>query len=159
MMNCKKTLLSIALLLVSLAAGADTGTSLVVLMKNGNTSTFELATKPKVTFDATNLMIHTVNEDVSIPLTDIVRYWFEINEATGITEKDADKSAIDYKDGALVLNGLKAGTEVHVYDADGREVQAMTARHDGTSRLSLSQLPTGVYIVKLNSTTYKITKR
>lgn len=159
MMNYKKTLLSIALLLVSLAAGADTVTSLVVLMKNGNTSTFELATKPQVTFDATNLMIHSEKEDVSIPLTDIVRYWFKISDASGITEKDVDKSAIDYKGGTLVLSGLKAGTEVHVYAADGREVQAMTARHDGTFRLSLSQLPTGVYIVKMNSTTYKIMKR
>ena len=71
----------------------------------------------------------------------------------------SDGSTIDYQDGLLVLSGLKSGTSAQVFSTDGRMVQTLTANHNGTFRLSLSSLPTGVYVVKVNDTTYKILKQ
>ena len=59
----------------------------------------------------------------------------------------------------LVLSGLKSGTSAQVFSTDGRMVQTLTANYNGTFRLSLSSLPTGVYVVKVNDTTYKILKQ
>lgn len=156
-----KIKLLVLMLLTSVLSLAqeNTLTSLVVLMKDGTTSTFELATKPLVTFDASNLKIQGEGTDATIALSEIVRYWFKTCDASGITEKDTDQSSIDYREGVLVLSSVKAGTKAEVFATDGRLVKALTTNHDGTFRLSLSQLPTGVYIVKVNCHTLKVMKR
>jgi hypothetical protein len=63
------------------------------------------------------------------------------------------------EDGMLVISQLKANATVNIYAFDGKLVQQLTARHAGTYRLSLSSLPAGVYLVKADNITYKITKR
>ena len=155
----KRLQLMLLALIAALAIHADTVTSLVIQLKDGSTSRFELATKPQVTIDGTNFKLHSDKTDAQIELSTIQRYWFETHDASGITEQGQDQSAIAYEAGTLVLSGLKAGTTAHVYSADGRLTQTLTAHRNGTYRLSLSALPTGVYIVKANSQSFKILKR
>ena len=159
MIRINKTILTMLLLMLPLGLAADTLTSLIVLQKDGTKSTFELATKPQVTFEGTDLKIHSGETDATISLSQIVRYWFETRDASGVTEMNVDESAVSYEGGTLVLSGLKTGTTANVYSTDGRLVQSLTAQRDGSYRLSLSSLPTGVYVVKMNTTTYKIMKR
>lgn len=140
--------------------GVDgTVTSLILLLKDGTTQTFELATQPVITVAGTELKILANNADVSIPLTDVVRYTFQKRSTTGIDEADSNREAIDYNDGVLTLSGLKAGTAVRLFAIDGKLIQTHTVLHDGTYRHSLSTLQKGVYIVKANHTSYKILKR
>lgn len=152
-------ILTVLLSVLPVSLFADTVTSLVVVKKDKTTATFELATKPQVTFEGTDLkIIDEGNATTFIPLADIVRYYFETHDASGITEIKSDGTTIDYQDGVLVLSGLKSGTSAQVFSTDGRMVQTLTANYNGTFRLSLSSLPTGVYVVKVNDTTYKILK-
>ena len=140
--------------------GVDgTVTSLILLLKDGTTQTFELATQPVITVAGTELKILANNADVSIPLTDVVRYTFQKRSTTGIDEADSNREAIDYNDGVLTLSGLKAGTAVRLFTIDGKLIQTHTVLHDGTYRHSLSTLQKGVSIVKANHTSYKILKR
>jgi len=140
-------------------ADEGTVTSLILLLKDGTTQTFELATQPVITVAGTELKILANNADVSIPLTDVVRYTFQKRSTTGIDEADSNREAIDYNDGVLTLSGLKAGTAVRLFAIDGKLIQTHTVLHDGTYRHSLSTLQKGVYIVKANHTSYKILKR
>lgn len=139
--------------------GVDgTVTSLILLLKDGTTQTFELATQPVITVAGTELKILANNADVSIPLTDVVRYTFQ-KRTTGIDEVDTNQEVIDYKDGVLTLSGLEAGTPISLYTIDGRLLQAHTVADDGTFRQSLASLRQGVYVVKVNHKSYKIMKR
>ena len=139
-------------------ADEGTVTSLILLLKDGTTQTFELATQPVITVAGTELKILANNADVSIPLTDVVRYTFQ-KRTTGIDEVDTNQEVIDYKDGVLTLSGLEAGTPISLYTIDGRLLQAHTVADDGTYRQSLASLRQGVYVVKVNHKSYKIMKR
>lgn len=138
---------------------ADTVTSLVVLTKDGTTTTIELAEKPTVTFEGTDLKIHSTQTDAAIPLADVVRYTFVTRDASGITEVTGPQPGIDYRDGVLVITHAKGQAPIHIYTPDGKLIKTLTPPRDGTYRLPLSSLPTGVYLVKTNQLTCKVLKR
>ena len=140
-------------------ADEGTVTSLILLLKDGTTQTYELAEQPVITVVGTELKIVANHADVSIPLTDVVRYTFQKRSTTGIDEVDTNQEVIDYKDGVLTLSGLEAGTPISLYTIDGRLLQAHTVADDGTYRQSLASLRQGVYVVKVNHKSYKIMKR
>lgn len=139
-------------------ADEGTVTSLILLLKDGTTQTYELAEQPVITVVGTELKIVANHADVSIPLSDVVRYTFQ-KRTTGIDEVDTNQEVIDYNDGVLTLSGLKAGTAVRLFAIDGRLLQAHTVADDGTYRQSLASLRQGVYVVKVNHKSYKIMKR
>lgn len=139
-------------------ADEGTVTSLILLLKDGTTQTYELAEQPVITVVGTELKIVANHADVSIPLSDVVRYTFQ-KRTTGIDEVGTNQEVIDYKDGVLTLSGLEAGTPISLYTIDGRLLQAHTVADDGTYRQSLASLRQGVYVVKVNHKSYKIIKR
>ena len=134
-------------------------TSLIILFKDKTTQAFELADQPLITIAGTDLKVSARNADVTIPLSDIVRYTFQKRNTTGITETEQNAETVDYRDGVLTLSGLKAGSTVSLYALDGRLMQSKTVLHDGTFRHSLASLSQGIYIVKVNNLSYKIMKR
>ena len=136
-----------------------TYTSLIILFKDQTTQTFELEDMPVITVEGLDLKVATNNADVTIPLKDIVRYYFKVNSITGIDEVNTDQESLDYKNGILVMHGLKAGSVVSIYSLDGKLQQSITVPRDGFYRRSLASLQSGVYIVKANSLSYKIMKR
>ena len=139
-------------------ADEGTVTSLILLLKDGTTQTYELAEQPVITVVGTELKIVANHADVSIPLSDVVHYTFQ-KRTTGIDEVDTNQEVIDYKDGVLTLSGLETGTPISLYTIDGRLLQAHTVADDGTYRQSLASLRQGVYVVKVNHKSYKIMKR
>lgn len=139
-------------------ADEGTVTSLILLLKDGTTQTYELAEQPVITVVGAELKIVANHADVSIPLSDVVRYTFQ-KRTTGIDEVDTNQEVIDYKDGVLTLSGLEASTPISLYTIDGRLLQAHTVADDGTYRQSLASLRQGVYVVKVNHKSYKIMKR
>ena len=136
-----------------------TYTSLIILFKDQTTQTFELEDMPVITVEGLDLKVATNNADVTIPLKDIIRYYFKVNSITGIDEVNTDQESLDYKNGILVMRGLKAGSVVSIYSLDGKLQQSITVPRDGFYRCSLASLQHGVYIVKANSLSYKIMKR
>lgn len=137
-----------------------TGNTLVITTKDGVQTTFLLSEKPQVKFIGENLRVVSTKTDVTYKMTDILRFTYLKKSASGIDEvADNDPADVDYKDGQLVISGIKAGAAVGVYSLDGKLVRQLTAHHAGTYRLSLSALPQGVYIVKADNVTYKIMKR
>jgi len=57
----------------------------------------------------------------------------------------------------LYFSGLRDNTPINIYTIDGKLVRS--ERFSGEARVSLDNLPAGVYIVKMNSETYKILKK
>ena len=161
-MNMRKTLLSLLLLLLPTGLLADQQNTLVVLTKDNVQHQFVIAdTKPEVTFEGNSLKVTCAKTAASatFALSDVVRFTYVKTDIQGIDELQDDPAAVSYKDGMLVISHLKANSSVSVHTTDGRLVQQLKARRTGAYRLSLSQLPQGVYIVKAGNTTYKITKR
>ena len=136
--------------------------TLVVLTKDNAQHQFVLLTdKPKVTFEGSNLKVTCakVSASATFKLSDVLRFTYVNLDPTGITEATEDSADVSYQDGMLVISQVRAGAVVGVYALDGKLVKQLKAQHAGTYRLNLSGLPFGVYIVKADNVTYKITRR
>ena len=139
----------------------DKQNTLIVLTKDNVMHHFILADKPTVTFEGTQLKVtcEKASASASFNLADVIRFTYDGKSATGIDEMRVDPAEISMQDGTLVISQMKANSTVNVYSTDGKLVRQLKAHRAGTYRLSLSSLRAGVYLVKADNITYKITKR
>ena len=155
-----KRFLLLMLLTVSYSAmQADQVQSLIVQLKDGSQTAFFLKDKPQVTFDGPNLKVTSTAGDTSFALSDVLRFTYAKKDPTGIDEMVTDPTGVDFQGDVLVISQLKANGDVSVYALDGKLLRELKASHAGTYRLNLSELPTGLYLVKADNVTYKILKR
>ena len=162
----KIKLLTIVLLLTLLSVPTDMRAddkqnTLIVLTKDNVLHYFVLADKPTVTFEGTQLKVtcEKASASASFNLADVIRFTFDGKSAAGVDEMTIDPAEISMQDGTLVISQMKANSTVNVYSMDGKLVHQLKAQRAGTYRLSLSSLRVGVYLVKADNITYKITKR
>lgn len=156
----KKSVLSFALLfVVTLAFAASQPPVLVITTKDQVQHEFRLSDKAQVTFEGSSLVVTAPNLSSTYPLTDVLRFNYKDVAPSGIETLRDDDAQIDYENGTLVLTHLKRNATVGIYDAAGKLVRQLKAGRAGTYRISLEQLPLGVYIVKAGTTTFKIARR
>ena len=156
----KRKILTVLLLLSWLMAMADEPKSrLVVWAKDGTKTYFDLAENPKTTFKDNDLVITSESMTVNYPLEQVLRYTYEL-VSTGIESISLEKTVrISQRGDALTLENLKPGTAVSLYTVDGKLVMAHAAGDSRSVTISLSDRPSGVYIVKANDVTCKMLKR
>ena len=141
------------------AKAADEVETLIIQLKNGMESAFFLKDKPKVTFEGTRLKVSAETGDVSFALADVLRFTYAKKSPTGISEQVENPTEVFYENDVLVISQLKANAVVSIYALDGKLIRQLKPHHTGTYRISLSELPLGLYLVKADNVTYKITKR
>ena len=135
------------------------GTAMTILMKDGTKQTIRLASQPVISFAGSDLNITGIWLNLSLPLADVVRYTFETYDATGIDDVKNNKHVrIDFEGENLFVSGLSEGETTAVYDLQGKLLSSAAVGSDGRLMLSLHSLPTGVYVVKVGQTSYKIKK-
>ena len=140
---------------------ADKQNTLFVLTKGNVLHQFVLADKPKVTFEGTSLKVtceKNASASYTFNLSDVIRFAYDAKSATGIDEIQDEPADISQEGDVLVISQVKAGATVSVFALDGRLVRQLKPQRSGTYRLNLSELPSGLYIVKADNITYKITK-
>ena len=128
-------------------------------MKNGSETAFFLKDKPQVKFEGTNLKVTSSAGDTTFALADVLQFTYDKRDTSGINETVTEPTGVIFKDDVLVVSQLKVNAVVSVYGLDGILVRQWKAPHAGTFRLSLSELPSGLYLVKVDNITYKIMKR
>lgn len=103
-------------------------------------------------------MITTAQTTINYPLAKILRYTYE-DSSQGINDTKELGICITHRSDEVIVTGLQQGKTIFAYGADGK--QLISKRSDGSKRqvLSLSQLPTGVYVIKAETVNYKFTKR
>ena len=153
----KQRLLLLSLLMICFIGvrAADKQNTLFVLTKGNVLHQFVLADKPKVTFEGTSLKVTCENNasaSYTFNLSDVVRFAYDAKSATGIDEIQDEPAGISQEGDVLVISQVKAGA------LDGKLVRQLKPQRSGTYRLNLSELPSGLYIVKADNITYKITK-
>ena len=155
----KNTLLLLAALVLAVPLrAADDPVTLVVLTRDNAQHMFVLADKPEVTFEGNDLLVTCVNSTTTFALADVIRFTY-LNATDAVEELNENRTQVNFKDGMIVVNGLKADSSVAVYSVDGRLVRQLKALEGGSYSMDLNELPTGVYIVKADCVTYKIVKR
>lgn len=135
---------------------------LTVEMKSGTTYDFYLSEQPVITFDANHLYIST--NDFSAEYDDVERIYFANNSATEVEETVADDIkphvSITFTDGRHVsIKGCEENARVMVFAINGTKVNVYTSQsYDGVD-LDFSSQPVGIYIIRVNSQSFKIRTR
>lgn len=137
----------------------DLITTLIVTTKDMQTHQFALTDRPQVRFNGDQLVVLSDRTDASYPLANVLRFHYEKVSYVGIYDHEDQSPDLSYDGNVLIISNIKAGDVASVYGSDGRLVRQLTAQRNGTYRLPLSNLPSGVYLVRTGNTTFKITKR
>lgn len=123
----------------------------------GQSVTFALSEKPKVTITATNLAITTANDTLYYPLTQYRKFELTDNETTAIstpTGSNGNNIVVKMGQGTLLFEGLKPGSGVAVYNVGGSLTGSAKASSNGNATLNLNGQK-GIIIVKTNNKTFK----
>lgn len=151
----KKLLLSAFAFLGCLAASAA-DEALNLTMKDGSVHSFVLAEKPVITMGDGKLNVATDDATATYNLHEVSHYVFG-DASTGIKGVGASVGVARQGDN-IVFRGVNAD-RVAVSTPGGAVVSAaVSVTADGTS-VSLSNLPSGVYIIKVAGATVKVSKK
>lgn len=135
----KKKFFSLALMVLCCVVVSAQQT-LNVHRKSGEVARFAFSEKPVVTYSGSNMVIVTCTASVEFPFGEIAEFTFEDSEADGV------ESPLQVRD--------EAQGGVQVYNLRG-----VLVRSSKTGEYNIEGLPQGVYVVKSNSKTYRITKK
>ena len=89
----------------------------------------------------------------------MARLTYENKEVTGIKKIHDDKVSFTHDGESIIFPCLKAKDIVSLYAINGTLIFTKNISTDGEYAFSLSDIEKGVYIVKVNSLTYKIMKK
>ena len=152
----KKQFSLIILFVFALSVMAD-DMLLQIWQSDGKVVNIDLNEQPVTTYSDGNLIITTTKTTITYPLEKVVKYTYV--SAEGIESIDAMNTKFSQDGETLTFSGLSQGTEIAVYASSGQMMRKTNAGPQAKTTVSVSDLPPGVYLVKVNSVTYKITKR
>ncbi len=133
------------------------GIILQIWQSDGKVVNIDLNEQPVTTYSDGNLIITTTKTTITYPLEKVVKYTYV--SAEGIESIDAMNTKFSQDGETLTFSGLAQGTEIAVYASSGQMMRKTNTGPQAKTIVSVSDLPPGVYLVKVNSVTYKITKR
>ena len=141
---------------VSTFAGEPTG--LHLFFADGSDKWFLFSQQPVVTFSESELTITTSDDTVTYTFDDVAEFQFGNPDPNGITNQRTTTPRIVQSDGAVLIYGTGVNA-VSLYELSGRKLAA-NVRHQGDAvSISLHSLPTGIYIVRINNQSIKISKK
>lgn len=155
------------LLLLCLASGvtalADDEWNLVVTGRDGaDYGTYLVSTRPEITFNDGMMIITTdvgMVIDYNLPHIQKLTYRKGNDSMSSVNDIFTGEPMLKLEGESLVFNVLNANSSVSIYNINGVQVLNRKLSEVGYYSLSLSSLSTGVYIVNVNGSNYKIIKK
>lgn len=134
---------------------------IIVELKNGEKLEFRLVDKPKMVFDGTKIALTAEGVSLEYTPSELLKVTTgEVeNVSSGIEELNAEQGDIQVSGGFVRLSGFMPDESVRVYSASGVLKSSFTTSSDGSLTISISDLPSGISIIKTNKQSIKITKR
>ncbi len=130
----------------------------VVETTNGERMEYLLSDQPRIVHNDATVTLTTTKTTVEFSAKEISKVYLS-SPNTAIRESKVNNSAIHMVGNQVRFSGLGASEAVSLYSTDGRLMLSQKADTNGSLTLSLSQLNTGIYIIKTNQQSIKITKK
>ena len=119
---------------------------------NNEEKSIELASIRKITFEAGDVVVYTSEGQVKFPLSEMEKMLFS-EAPTAIESMPMETASMKVSGGVLSVSGNGL---LRIYSSNG-QLQQM-AKVDGSSRISLQNLPKGVYIINIGNQSIKFNK-
>ena len=156
-MKSKLFTLCTILLMTLFGFGTAHAQNLVIWHSDGSTTEIELFTKPLVQFAGDKVLVTSPVINLEYDQNDVVRFTYKDID-TKISTLEA-RTDIEQKDGQIIFHNMSSADKVAVYRADGVRLPVQFSFQGGNAVLSLSFLPSGVYLFSVNGRTSKFTKK
>jgi hypothetical protein len=149
----RKLLLSLLALFCSIIAKAE-DKSLIITFSDNTTQTFVLAALPQITMSNNKMTISAGSTTAEYDLYKIKTFTF-----SGTTEiKDIENNSSIIAEGdKIIIEGANAN--VRIFSVDGKTATLKTTNLSSPTIIDISSLGRGVYIIKANDKTLKISKK
>ena len=134
--------------------------TLVLWHANGKTTEISLSKKPRVTFSADKVLVKGSGINFEYSANDIIKFTYKKEDV--VNDIDAPNNEVNFfrDEEHIVFNGIKSTDEVALYKLNGSRIPVQLIHSDDNKvTLSLSGIPSGIYILKVNGKTTKITKQ
>lgn len=147
--NFKRALAAGILIASGLMAVRADEARLIITTKSGTTAEFLIADSPVITYQDNLLTVTGGGSEISVEADAVGSFDFVSSEGSGVETVTVDGSR---------FSGLRPGSAVHVYTADGRLAATFIADDSESASVDLSGLAPGVYIVRTPDASFKIKK-
>ena len=127
-----------------------------VWLESGPVINYDLGEEPVITYNDGMLTITTSVSQISYGLEEVLKYTFS-DQSTGIVSPE-EMIKVKFLRNMVIFYGLSRNTSIQVFAVNGMKVMDNRVTDDVTT-ISLEELPMGVYIVKADCGTYKITRQ
>lgn len=147
------------LLVCSFATVRADGKALIVERQNGTKTTFILAEQPELTFADKALHISVSGKSTDFEIGDVKQFYFG-DAATDIAAPQADGlRVVCQSDDKIVIEGVGAHAVVQLFALNGTRLTGHASVADGRAEVTLTSLPKGIYLIKINQQTFKIYRK
>lgn len=127
---------------------------IAVWQQNGEVAKYRLSTSPRVKYIDYELWIISDEVEIGYHTNDVRKFTLGL-------DFNEDPTCIDRieSENPFFLQQARPGSPLLVFDSNGRLLETGKVGANGTASYSLDAYPSGVYIIKTESTTIKILKR
>lgn len=157
----KRLLFLFIILLTAYNVQSTTKNYLVVETTNGDMYSFGFSDEPIITFEKQSMKIKSKGDSHSFEISDVKEYTFsETEKTTGIENVQANELRINNDaNGQVIIEGIQPNSKVRLFSIDGKEHMSNISTSDDRVHINLDSLPKGIYIVSVNSKSFKIYKK
>lgn len=130
-------------------------TTMTVHTKDGNTIDFQLNKHPETSFVDGNLKIVADDFVILYPIENMWKYTFSTLEA-GISNPNIDNLKINRVGDKIYVSGIDRENTLNIISLDGRTILSTNCHEEEHCTIDCSTLPSGIFILKIGKTTFKI---
>lgn len=138
-------------------AQAQDNATLVLWLSDGTKTDIEVSQLPQIKFENDKVIITSSVLNMEYKAEEVLRFTYK-GEETAISPFQ-DEAGVSQENGRLVFHGISSANQVSVFSTNGTRIPVSLSKNGGFYSLSLSTIPTGVYILKVNGKTSKFTKK
>lgn len=151
-----KIFMASVFLLIAVTMSAAVGGTLIVTTLDGNKQAVDLTDKPIITMDDSELVIKLTDSELRFNIQQVVDFRYSDITNVDITEYKA--SSIQQNSDNLRFTADKSDLNVRISNVAGIVLNSFKVEAGTTENISLGNLSSGLYLVTVNSVTYKIIK-
>jgi hypothetical protein len=144
--------------LVVLRAQSSLKLCAVVETTNGERLEYMLSDLPRIIYDDSMVTLTTNTTIVEFPQKEILKIYLT-ESITSINDCKSPDGSFSLCHDQVFLTDFAVNEVVTLFCADGHQLWRETIHDNGRLTISLNQLPKGLYIIKTNHQSIKITKK
>ena len=132
---------------------------LIILGKDGTKIAYDLTDKPKITFTDSDLVVSVHGLTSNYLLINLLGITYSESDVMNISNAKDDFPLFYMNGNKLMFHKVKRDMALFLYKIDGSLVFKKRISKDSDTTISLSSIESGIYVLQINGTVFKIIKK